>query len=226
MFNIENDPLPDIRTYLEDQNTSDACSSSAANAWLEYADKYPQRIKKKVICDECGDEIRDLNAGLIACTDFGNFFEIVHMNCRDERTRWQIQLDAIRLTETLRDFFQQNAIPRQIVDALEEQLRLAGFVLTPPPKSLVYFIESQPSGAIKIGYSGSLRQAEQRRKALQIARHPETLRIKAVIDGDLKFEDELQCRFEAHNLGGEWFSPHPELLEFIAASAYDPYDKQ
>src|SRR5205807_3834049 len=107
----------------------------------------------------------------------------------------------------LRDFSHRNAIPPQLLGLIEEQLKLSGFVLTPQPKSLVYFIEAHPSGAIKIGYSGSLNQARQRRKALQIARHPEILRIRAVMDGDVKLEKELQRRFKAHSLGGEWFGP-------------------
>ena len=133
-------------------------------------------------------------------------------------------LDAANLADALRDYFNQNVIPLQMINAIEEQLKLSGFVLTSRPKSLVYFMEANPSMAIKIGYSGSLSQAEIRLDQLQIGRHPEKLRIRAVMDGDRTLEKELQRRFEVHTLGGEWFSPHPELLDFIVQNAYDPYN--
>ena len=89
-FPRDADHFLDVQKYLGYQDSFEACSSPAAEAWIEYAEKYPERIKKRVLCDECGDEICDLNGGLIASTGWGNFFDIVHINCRDESTRWQI----------------------------------------------------------------------------------------------------------------------------------------
>lgn len=111
----------------------------------------------------------------------------------------------------LPEFADRNSIPSKLVALVDEQVRLWGFTQPSEKLSVVYFIQGNLSGAIKIGYSGSLTQAEQRCRALQIARHPELLRIKAVMYGDAKLEKELHRRFRAHCLGGEWLSPHPEL---------------
>jgi uncharacterized protein YozE (UPF0346 family) len=214
----------EIRTHFED--TSEEFLGSAKRAWLEYEVRYPDRIRKRAICDDCGCEIYDLSGGLVTWRQFGDLAEVVHMDCRDEDARWKIQLDAPNLGELLHDFADRNAIHWHALNLLEEQLKRFGFSLPPKSTSLVYFMEAVPSGAIKIGNSGSLAKAEQRRKDLQIARHPEILRIKAVMAGDLKLEKELQRRFGAYNLGGEWFAPDPELLEFITTNAYDPYNEK
>jgi uncharacterized protein YozE (UPF0346 family) len=223
-FPRDADHYIEIRANFED--ASDEVLGSAENALLEYTAKYPDRIRKRAICQECGGEIFDLSRGLVSWRQFGDLAEVVHIDCRDQDDQWQIQLDTENLGDALRDFADRNTIDPQALHILEEQLRLFGFSLLPKITSVVYFLEAVPSGAIKIGNSGSLAKAEQRRKDLQIARHPEILRIKAVMAGSLKLEKELQRRFAVHNLGGEWFAPHPELLEFITTNAYDPYDEK
>lgn len=214
----------EIRAYLSDD--TDEFVGLGADAWLEYAAKYPERIRKRAICQECRGEIYDLSDGLVSWRQCGDLAEIVHAECRDEDDHWKIKLDVPDLGEVLRDSVNRNALHPQALNLLEEELMLFGFSLTPPITSLVYFIERQPSGAFKIGYSWSLPGAESRRRQFQIACHPEVLRIKAVMNGDLRFESELKRRFAIHSLGGEWFTPHPDLLDFIAANARDPYDGQ
>jgi uncharacterized protein YozE (UPF0346 family) len=221
-FPKEVDHYQDIHNFLEETFACDSLISSTAKAWLEYADKYPERLKKRAWCESCECEISDLRDGIVSWRDCGGF-EIVHIKCRDSESRWQTHLDQYydRVTTQLSEFADRTLIPSQLVVLVNEQLHLWGFVQTSEKRSVVYFIQGNLSGAIKIGYSGSLMQAEQRRKALQIARHPEILRIKAVMYGDGNLEKELHHRFSTHCLGGEWFSPHPELLEFIEANAAD-----
>lgn len=221
-FPKEVDHYQDIHDYLEAVSACDAVISITTKAWMEYADQYPHRMKKRAWCESCECEVSDLRDGIVSWRDCGGF-EIVHIKCRDSESRWQTHLDQFydRVTTQLREFADRNSIPSQLIAMVDEQLRLWGFTQPSEKRSVVYFIQGNLSGAIKIGYSGSLTQAEQRCRALQIARHPELLRIKAVMYGDTKLEKELHRRFRAHCLGGEWFSPVSELLEFIDANASD-----
>jgi hypothetical protein len=78
----------------------------------------------------------------------------------------------------------------------------------------IYFIQSGSAGPIKIGYS--VRPIERRLAALQTA-NPEILCLLACMDGDRSTEAGLHQQFRAHRRPqGEWFEPHPDLMQFIA----------
>lgn len=79
-------------------------------------------------------------------------------------------------------------------------------------KGQVYFIQQGEDGPIKIGYSTT---PEKRLQSLNTA-SPYPLYLRAVIEGGKKLEQELHERFAAYKMDGEWFSPHEELLQFIA----------
>jgi hypothetical protein len=84
-----------------------------------------------------------------------------------------------------------------------------------PKPSMVYFVQAE-SGPIKIGVSV---KTLDRLSALQGGSH-ERLRLMAYIDGGTReLETALHRRFRAHRISGEWFSPAPELLDFIRAHA-------
>jgi hypothetical protein len=82
-----------------------------------------------------------------------------------------------------------------------------------PPGPVVYFIQAEGGGPIKIGVTTG--SAETRLASLQTG-SPVKLRIVTTTPGDPALERKLHHRFAAHRLHGEWFSPAPELLAFIA----------
>lgn len=86
----------------------------------------------------------------------------------------------------------------------------------------VYFIQEENDGLIKIGYS---RNPNRRLKSLQ-TNNPRKLRILKVIDGEMCRETYLHHRCSKFNASGEWFHPHPELIDYIdmLGDDYSPED--
>lgn len=82
------------------------------------------------------------------------------------------------------------------------------------PESLVYFIQAGEDGPIKIGTTGDL---ESRLNTLQ-AGSPARLHVLATVrDQGSTFERRLHLRLKAYRLRGEWFTPHADVLEAVAA---------
>lgn len=80
---------------------------------------------------------------------------------------------------------------------------------------MVYAIQAGESGPIKIGRASD---PAKRRTELQ-AGHYEVLRLIAVIDpgrSAQKTEKALHASLVEHRIRGEWFHPHPEVLELVA----------
>lgn len=76
----------------------------------------------------------------------------------------------------------------------------------------VYFIRRSGDGAIKIGYS---RDVARRIGALQTG-CPDNLTLAGLMTGGTKADEwNLQQRFRALSIHGEWFKPGPELLEYV-----------
>lgn len=78
-------------------------------------------------------------------------------------------------------------------------------------KSEVYFIRSEQADMIKIGYTTDIAQ---RLNNLQTA-SPFSLKLLISVPGTLEDERNLHKLFDSCRGHGEWFAPHPELLEFI-----------
>lgn len=72
----------------------------------------------------------------------------------------------------------------------------------------VYAIQAGDGGPVKVGVT---RNVASRLRALQTAQ-PMPLRLLHVWEGGAGVEREIHRRLAAHNLGGEWFSPVPELV--------------
>jgi hypothetical protein len=77
---------------------------------------------------------------------------------------------------------------------------------------MIYFVRDEARGLIKIGTT--------RRLALRLhglrAEAKGDLTVLAVTDGARDEEASLHVRFESLWVVGEWFTPGPELLQFIA----------
>lgn len=86
---------------------------------------------------------------------------------------------------------------------------------------LIYFIQSEKDGPIKIGYTKA-QSVEHRISELQTA-HPYKLICLATCDGSMFIERLLHQKFEQYQLLGEWFEPCEELLELIKnIDKFDP----
>lgn len=72
----------------------------------------------------------------------------------------------------------------------------------------VYFIQSESTGAVKIGYSS---QPYKRLLHLQ-ATNASRLSLLRTIDGDVRTERWLHKRFDKNRLHWEWFSFDPEMM--------------
>jgi Meiotically up-regulated gene 113 len=78
----------------------------------------------------------------------------------------------------------------------------------------IYFI-TDAAGFIKIGFSTDI---SQRQAALQIS-SPGELRLIGRMSASKRMEAELQRRFRALRVGGEWYRPEKVLLDFIRFEA-------
>jgi uncharacterized protein YozE (UPF0346 family) len=107
---------------------------------------------------------------------------------------------------------QQDEEIQPYADKLSENLVLWG-VLPVVIEGLVYFVQSEKTCAIKIGFTTS--SIEKWISSLQTA-HPYKLRLLATIPGNREYEKSLHKQFSRFRLNGEWFQAHPDLLNFIA----------
>jgi uncharacterized protein YozE (UPF0346 family) len=230
---VESDPgfpqeinrYEDLEYHLRLQGACEAAIDSVKEAWLEYIQQYPERIKPCALCDECGTSINIDEAFAVWNPDFS--LMVLDSDCLEglnnlsEQTKsWDLQnitkSDFIDFVEVnMKDFDTQNEDILEEWEKLEEKLKLWGFAPSPPieKSGCVYFIQSQGTHTIKIGYTAG--QAQNRLKALQTA-HPYQLNILATLPGDQNYEKLLHQRFAEYRLKGEWFEPHPDLLAFIS----------
>lgn len=85
---------------------------------------------------------------------------------------------------------------------------------------MIYFIQDEAVGLIKIGYTGA-EDADQRLRALQTG-CPAGLTLLHTMPGSKEDERALHQRFAAARSQGEWFRPVPALLQFLLSQASPP----
>lgn len=78
---------------------------------------------------------------------------------------------------------------------------------------MIYFIQAEDGGPVKIGYTGS--SVKSRLTTLQVS-SSKKLNVLAKIRGSKTFEKHLHNKFDHLRISGEWFKPEQELLNFIA----------
>lgn len=83
------------------------------------------------------------------------------------------------------------------------------------PNAGTYFFRGVDGGNIKIGWSESIGH---RLKAIQ-RMSPVTLECVGYFPANRAMESDLHYRFRDSRSHGEWFSPTPELLDFISQEA-------
>ncbi len=99
------------------------------------------------------------------------------------------------------------------IERLDESLKLWGIMPIASNEGYVYFMRSEKTHAIKIGFTAG--KIQDRLSALQTA-HPYKLQVLTVCRGNRNYEKILHERFVQFRLEGEWFEPHPDLMAFIS----------
>lgn len=213
----------ELEKYLCLRGVSFLVVDSMKEAWLEYIHQYPERITPYALCDECGSSIDTNKAFIIWSRGFDSM--VLDSNCLNELKSsseqikyWDLQnITKADFTEfieaNIENFDKKDEYILQEWKTLQEKLKLWG--ISPPisKPGCVYFIQSQGTHTIKIGYTAG--QAQNRLKDLQTA-HPYQLNLLATLPGDRNHEKSLHQRFAEYRLKGEWFEPHPDLLAFIS----------
>lgn len=82
---------------------------------------------------------------------------------------------------------------------------------------VVYFVQRESDGAIKIGYSARLHYRLYNLKSVA----GEALKILSIFDGGQQAEKEMHALFDNFRLSGEWFEPRREILEYIETRSED-----
>lgn len=77
--------------------------------------------------------------------------------------------------------------------------------------STIYFVQAGDGGLIKIGIADNV----VRRMTTIQSMCPQRLRLLATMPGSMQDEEALHNRFLQDRLHGEWFTPSPELMDFI-----------
>lgn len=77
---------------------------------------------------------------------------------------------------------------------------------------MVYFIQQENGGPIKIGYTKNNIQG---RLSVIQAHSPFNFKLIYSMEGTSKTETAIHKEFESDRIKNEWFNPSPRLLEFI-----------
>lgn len=76
---------------------------------------------------------------------------------------------------------------------------------------IIYFIQAGEDGAIKIGLTSNILT-----RIISFRTHQEkALFIRRLVPGNLMREREIAQKFDHLRIRGEWFSPGPDLVEYI-----------
>ena len=93
-------------------------------------------------------------------------------------------------------------------------------VVKPKLVSIIYFVQGQSTGLIKIGLTTNL---SARFSDLQVG-SPDVLRVIGIHRGTIKSELMLHKLFANHRVRGEWFRPDESILNFVKTFCYSrPY---
>lgn len=205
----------EIESYLNSQGASSAAIESLKEGWLEYIQNYPERVQSFAWCSACGKRIEAKSAILAIDSDLQEI-SILDVEClnkfydsNDVDSRPLLSITC----EDFEDMIEKEQISEYEADTILERLKLWGIMPTTTEEGSVYFIMSDKTREIKIGFTAG--QADKRLSVLQTA-HPYRLQLLATIPGSRDYEKSLHNRFSGHRLEGEWFKPHPDLLAFIS----------
>lgn len=202
----------ELENYLEGHLPA---IESLKQGWLEYLQQYQDRLKPYAWCSECDKRILVEDALLAWSPDSYELY-VLDAACVAKYRKFEriifSHLSGITSAD-LEQFAEMHEICELDTERLEERLKLWGILPVTNNEGSVYFVRSEKTHAIKIGYTSG--RIEDRLSALQTA-HPYKLEAIAALSGSREYEKALHARFANLRLEGEWFEPHPDLLAFIA----------
>jgi uncharacterized protein YozE (UPF0346 family) len=213
-FPQKTDQYEEIKSYLDSQRASSAAIESFKEGWLEYLQQYPKRMQPYAWCSECSKRLNIEDAFLAWSSESLELF-VLDALCLSNRKQFDEivsrPLSGISVVD-LEELVEKREVYKLDADDLVERLKLWS-VIPIVIEGCVYFIRSEKTHAIKIGFTSG--RVEKRLNSLQTA-HPYKLQLLASIPGTLEYEKFLHERFAKFRLEGEWFQPHPDLLAFIS----------
>ncbi len=205
----------EIKRYFDSFGASAAAIESLKAGWLEYLQQYPGRVKPYGWCSECDKRLEVQEALLSWSLDSGEVF-ILDATCLEKYRKFD-EIESLSLSGItpvdLENLAERAGISEFDVERLNESLKLWGIIPITSDEGFVYFVRSEKTHAIKIGFTAG--KVEDRLSALQTA-HPYKLQVLAASRGNRKYEKDLHERFRQFRLEGEWFEPHPDLMAFIS----------
>ncbi len=211
------DQYEEIKSYMDSQGACEGAIESLKDSWLEYLQQYPERVRVYAWCSKCGKRI-DVEDALLAWSSESQELFVIDVACHSKDMTFDEMasrpLAGIPQVE-LEELVEKEEVSGIEVEDLLERLKLWG-VIPVVIKGCVYFIKSEGTKAIKIGFTAG--QVERRLSSLQTA-HPYKLKLLATIPGARENEKSLKEQFARYRLEGEWFEPHPDLLAFISVIA-------
>jgi uncharacterized protein YozE (UPF0346 family) len=211
-FPRESNQYEEIKYYIGPYS---AAIESLKEGWFEYLQQYPERFKPYAWCSECDKRINIEEALLAWSSESGELFVLDAM-CLSKYEGFDEMasrpLSGITHVD-LEQLVEKEEISELDTERLEETLKLWGVMPIANNEGCVYFIRSEKTHAIKIGFTAG--KIEDRLSALQTA-HPYKLQVLATSTGNREYEKALHARFARLRLEGEWFEPHPDLLAFIS----------
>ena len=213
-FPRESNQYEEIKSYLNSQGACSAAIESFKEGWLEYLQQYPGRVQPYAWCSECGERL-DVEDALLAWSSESLELFVLDAACLSKYMRFDemVSRPLSGITHVdLEELVEKEEVSELDTEDLLESLKLWG-VIPVAIEGCVYFIRSEKTHAIKIGFTAG--QVEKRLSSLQTA-HPYKLQLLATIPGTLEYEKSLHERFASFRLEGEWFQPHPDILAFIS----------
>lgn len=188
---------------------------SFKDAWMEYLQQYPGRVKPSAWCSECDSRL-DIKDARVAWGEETYELLVMDAGCVERYNGFDnmTSLPLAGITSVdLEQLAERDDVSELDVRWLEETVKMWGILPISSDEGTVYFIRSQKTHAIKIGFTAGM--VEDRLKSLQTA-HPCQLEVLGTLSGGRDYEKSLHRRFKSLALKGEWFEPHPDLLSFIA----------
>jgi len=212
----------EIKRYFYSLGASTAAIESLKAGWLEYLQQYPDRVKPYAWCSECDKRLEVQEALLSWSLESGEVL-ILDATCLGKYREFD-EMESLPLSSItpvdLEKLAEKNDISEFDIERLHESLKLWGIIPIASDEGYVYFVRSEKTHAIKIGFTAG--KIEDRLSALQTA-HPYKLQVLAASCGSREYEKALHGRFGHLRLEGEWFEPHPDLMAFI--SVLPPHQK-
>lgn len=171
-FPRESNQYEEIKSYLNSQGACSAAIESFKEGWLEYLQQYPGRVQASAFCSECAKKI-DIEEALLAwSSETLNELFILDAECLSKYNRFDQMVSRPLSGVTnfdLEQLVEKNGISEIDTEELKETLKLWGVMPITSEEGCVYFIRSEKTHAIKIGFTAG--KVECRLSSLQTA-HP------------------------------------------------------